>query len=375
MINEHTYVCIFLPRSVHRFTNSLVLQQHIRLHTGEPTDLTPDQIRAAEVKEPFPPFHPFSPYGSPLPPQFLPHHNASLLGMHMRAAHHHMTGGHPMDDRSSMSPPQLPLPPHMMKEEDQGQDSDDDDESCSLGDPSEQEEYDRLRKESGIKSPSKSPIDHRHHLENLIRRANLQRPEDAQMLLDNAAEDLSNAASAAAKLKRAEEMTRAMVLTNGRVSPATSCGPGTVDNDNQSDVSSNADWNNKTSDNEPGVLPNGDSNRNSPRSSASTGNVTPPAFGGPLDLTPKGNCSSGAPSSGASSSGNASVPTTTTTPVFSPYSGIPSPHPHHHPSAALMHSPLITSSALSSLANTVLTSTAFSPVLMPPHSASGRRKF
>lgn len=34
-----------------RFTNSLVLQQHIRLHTGEPTDLTIDQIRAAEVRD------------------------------------------------------------------------------------------------------------------------------------------------------------------------------------------------------------------------------------------------------------------------------------------------------------------------------------
>jgi hypothetical protein len=36
-----------------RFTNALVLQQHIRLHTGEPTDLTPDQIRAAEVRDYF----------------------------------------------------------------------------------------------------------------------------------------------------------------------------------------------------------------------------------------------------------------------------------------------------------------------------------
>ena len=34
-----------------KFTNALVLQQHIRLHTGEPTDLTPDQIQAAEIKD------------------------------------------------------------------------------------------------------------------------------------------------------------------------------------------------------------------------------------------------------------------------------------------------------------------------------------
>lgn len=34
-----------------KFSNALVLQQHIRLHTGEPTDLTPEQIQAAEIKE------------------------------------------------------------------------------------------------------------------------------------------------------------------------------------------------------------------------------------------------------------------------------------------------------------------------------------
>ncbi|XP_065211645.1 homeotic protein spalt-major isoform X2 [Planococcus citri] len=40
-----------------RFTNSLILQQHIRLHTGEPTDLTPEQIQASEIREYFPPLH------------------------------------------------------------------------------------------------------------------------------------------------------------------------------------------------------------------------------------------------------------------------------------------------------------------------------
>lgn len=34
-----------------KFTNGLVLQQHIRLHTGEPTDLTPEQIQAAEIRD------------------------------------------------------------------------------------------------------------------------------------------------------------------------------------------------------------------------------------------------------------------------------------------------------------------------------------
>lgn len=42
-----------------KFTNGLVLQQHIRLHTGEPTDLTPDQIQAAEIRDYLPPSAPF----------------------------------------------------------------------------------------------------------------------------------------------------------------------------------------------------------------------------------------------------------------------------------------------------------------------------
>lgn len=37
-----------------RFTNSLILEQHIRLHTGDPTDLTLEQIQASEIREYFP---------------------------------------------------------------------------------------------------------------------------------------------------------------------------------------------------------------------------------------------------------------------------------------------------------------------------------
>lgn len=42
-----------------KYSNSLVLQQHIRLHTGEPIDLTPEQIQAAEVRD-FPSLSPGS---------------------------------------------------------------------------------------------------------------------------------------------------------------------------------------------------------------------------------------------------------------------------------------------------------------------------
>ena len=41
-----------------KYANALVLQQHIRTHTGEPTELSPEQIAAAEIKD-FPPQLPF----------------------------------------------------------------------------------------------------------------------------------------------------------------------------------------------------------------------------------------------------------------------------------------------------------------------------
>lgn len=44
-----------------KYANALVLQQHIRTHTGEPTELTAEQIAAAEIRD-FPPF-PFPPQG------------------------------------------------------------------------------------------------------------------------------------------------------------------------------------------------------------------------------------------------------------------------------------------------------------------------
>ncbi|XP_055371159.1 homeotic protein spalt-major isoform X2 [Condylostylus longicornis] len=58
-----------------KYSNALVLQQHIRLHTGEPTDLTPEQISAAEIRD-FPPsmmpgalFNPFNPFNFGMGPQ------------------------------------------------------------------------------------------------------------------------------------------------------------------------------------------------------------------------------------------------------------------------------------------------------------------
>ena len=53
-----------------KYANALVLQQHIRTHTGEPTDLTAEQIAAAEIRD-FPPF-PSGCSGRLFPVQFPP---------------------------------------------------------------------------------------------------------------------------------------------------------------------------------------------------------------------------------------------------------------------------------------------------------------
>ena len=115
-----------------RFTNSLVLQQHIRLHTGEPTDLTIDQIRAAEVRDyPHPPFlppnfpppaflqqpplikeglYPFSTRLPALETQVMPINNShSHHHNHHESPHHHepaesVTSDDTSEDRKSESP-------------------------------------------------------------------------------------------------------------------------------------------------------------------------------------------------------------------------------------------------------------------------------
>ncbi|XP_063697531.1 homeotic protein spalt-major [Culicoides brevitarsis] len=67
-----------------KFSNIFVLQQHIRLHTGEMTDLTPEQIRAAEIREfpDHPPemkMHPFANMGRM--PEFN-HNHKRMAEMH-----------------------------------------------------------------------------------------------------------------------------------------------------------------------------------------------------------------------------------------------------------------------------------------------------
>lgn len=68
-----------------KYTNALVLQQHIRQHTGEATDLSPEQIAAAEVRD-FPHLPTSLPHmlsqGFPLPPH--PLQGFPPLPLHLR---------------------------------------------------------------------------------------------------------------------------------------------------------------------------------------------------------------------------------------------------------------------------------------------------
>ena len=54
-----------------KYANALVLQQHIKTHTGEPTELTQEQINAAEIKD-LPPQLPFPPGAFGMGPLRLP---------------------------------------------------------------------------------------------------------------------------------------------------------------------------------------------------------------------------------------------------------------------------------------------------------------
>lgn len=96
-----------------KYSNALVLQQHIRLHTGEPTDLTPEQIQAAEIREPPPAmlsgafmnpfaaaaFHFGMPAGGHLGASMVPH-NGGTLGSESSQGdmEEPMDGGEEFDD-------------------------------------------------------------------------------------------------------------------------------------------------------------------------------------------------------------------------------------------------------------------------------------
>ena len=79
-----------------KYANALVLQQHIRTHTGEPTDLTPEQIEAAEIRD-LPPFGP--PPSVPGPMGAPPSQPTSRLfpGLHLPSG---LAGGNGLDTGS-----------------------------------------------------------------------------------------------------------------------------------------------------------------------------------------------------------------------------------------------------------------------------------
>ncbi|XP_011302278.1 homeotic protein spalt-major isoform X2 [Fopius arisanus] len=111
-----------------KFTNALVLQQHIRLHTGEPTDLSPEQIQAAEVNE-FPPGYPPHPLASFLPGGFPNLHPPGAFPMAFPPRHPAMDRHHqdPEMDMKDLRP-QMPNIPMNQRYVDESEDMDDQEE-------------------------------------------------------------------------------------------------------------------------------------------------------------------------------------------------------------------------------------------------------
>ncbi|XP_014223525.1 homeotic protein spalt-major-like isoform X2 [Trichogramma pretiosum] len=84
-----------------KFANAFVLQQHINLHTNDPTELTPDQIRAAEVHD-FPPAG-YPPLAAFLPQGFPPLHPAAAFPLGFPGPMNNMEhSGLDVDERDSV---------------------------------------------------------------------------------------------------------------------------------------------------------------------------------------------------------------------------------------------------------------------------------
>lgn len=126
-----------------KFTNALVLQQHIRLHTGEPTDLSPEQIQAAEVND-FPAGYPPHPLASFLPQGFpgLHHPGGGGFTLGFPPTRHPALERHLQDNDMDIkdmniyhpknlqfhNPFQHPRPPYLDEHSEDMEDQDDDDE-------------------------------------------------------------------------------------------------------------------------------------------------------------------------------------------------------------------------------------------------------
>ncbi|XP_058800034.1 homeotic protein spalt-major-like isoform X1 [Phymastichus coffea] len=84
-----------------KFANSFVLQQHVNLHTNDPTELTPEQIRAAEVHDFAPAGYPPHPLAAFLPGAFPPMHPAGFPLGFPATARQHALERQSMDDNDS----------------------------------------------------------------------------------------------------------------------------------------------------------------------------------------------------------------------------------------------------------------------------------
>uniref|UniRef100_A0A6A7G937 Homeotic protein spalt-major-like n=2 Tax=Hirondellea gigas TaxID=1518452 RepID=A0A6A7G937_9CRUS len=80
-----------------KYVNALILQQHIKTHTGEPTDLSLDQIAESEIRDDYPPM----PNGLPNGP-FMPMPHPFLQGLLPPFVNHPLF----LKDKDNIRPPQ-----------------------------------------------------------------------------------------------------------------------------------------------------------------------------------------------------------------------------------------------------------------------------
>ncbi|KAJ8679801.1 hypothetical protein QAD02_015588 [Eretmocerus hayati] len=167
-----------------KFANSFVLQQHVNLHTNDPTELTPEQIRAHEVHDFAPAGYPGHPLAALLPGGFPPLHPGAAgfpLGFPPTARQHalerHAAFEHDPDSKDSSNPGQLSQHQHHQRfgdfseaddieeDDDEQQQQRPDDSVCSqdggrrssLLDEAEQEEREQNELDHEPRAMSSSP--------------------------------------------------------------------------------------------------------------------------------------------------------------------------------------------------------------------------
>lgn len=137
-----------------KFANSFVLQQHVNLHTNDPTELTPEQIRAAEIHD-FPPGYPPHPLAAFLPGGFPPLHPGGFPMGFPPPPRPHSLDNNDMDSKEALQHQQLQhqfqlqQQRYLEEQMDDLDDSDDDEEELKEEDDRSEENRDKRSIDGG----------------------------------------------------------------------------------------------------------------------------------------------------------------------------------------------------------------------------------